>query len=661
MPYKLLLANLFLMSFINPLYAQIDYYSTLTLEELMNIKVFTADRSIRDLNTVAANVIVITKNEIENSAAKNIPDLFRNKSGILVQSLFENEKRTNVSIRGFGFQADQSMVVLVDGRKLNSTSSFSIDWTTIPIERVQRIEIVKGGKSVIYGDKAISGIINIITKHGYKIKEFFAGIKMGSYNYQKPYFSYSNIASINDGRLSYSINGSHHKTDGYRENEAFNNKTIGFGLNFEKNNYNIDFSGGFHDADNLRPGFVDEATFNTNPKSSQQAIGSFSEDDSFYFHSLSTYSLDKAALHLNLDYSKSNDFVKYVNRTLNRTRLIDRSNNTIRIAPKFDYQFKMSNVHNDLSIGYDYQRIEHYVDDSAATFSDIQMLKSHHDFFIKNTSHFISSDVFMDIGYRKSLIKESGTVAASKKYDLDSYNLSLLKRINGKSKVFISYDKSYRTSLSYELSPFDIGTWTADKPAIADQYEIGFSYFFNASLKTQMGLFNIKIKDEMLYETYERKIVNIGDTKRNGLEFELSYNHDNKYQFFFNYTYLVPEFTSGKYEGNIIPNIPEHTFDMGLNYSINTNLNMSINTKWVDEKVYDDDLNNIYELNDEYSITDVAINYQIKKFKIKLGVNNLFDENYSDYSYYRIYPPPGDTVYFPRPTRNFFAQFEYEM
>ncbi len=126
--------------------------------------VVTSDRAPRRSETIASKITVITAEQIERWGAKQVPDLLRYVGGVEVTDVFGNGRQARGDIRGFGINSDSSVLVLVDGRRINSATLYNTDWTTIPLERVSRIEVVRGGNSVLYGNQAVGGIVNIIIK-----------------------------------------------------------------------------------------------------------------------------------------------------------------------------------------------------------------------------------------------------------------------------------------------------------------------------------------------------------------------------------------------------------------------------------------------------------------------------------------------------------------
>ena len=106
--------------------------------------VVTATRYEEMLDSVPANVTVITEEEIRNSTAQNIPELLRNEAGVQVNDIAGNRRSISVDLRGFGETASLNTLVLVDGRRVNQADLSGVDWAQISIDRVKRIEIISG-------------------------------------------------------------------------------------------------------------------------------------------------------------------------------------------------------------------------------------------------------------------------------------------------------------------------------------------------------------------------------------------------------------------------------------------------------------------------------------------------------------------------------------
>jgi len=133
--------------------------------------IVSGSRFEENLNEVPANVQVITREEIAESTSANIPDILSQIGGLNVRNTQGGQLNLNATIDmgGYGATANSTTLVLVDGQRINPIDSSSISWESIPIDSINRIEILRGGASVQYGNGAVGGVINIITNGGKKI------------------------------------------------------------------------------------------------------------------------------------------------------------------------------------------------------------------------------------------------------------------------------------------------------------------------------------------------------------------------------------------------------------------------------------------------------------------------------------------------------------
>ena len=134
-----------------------DYEDVIQLDDI----VVTATRTNEEILDVPEHITVITAEEIEDSGSKDIADVLSREAGLSVNDQGANGSLQTVSIRGAEYG---QVLVLIDGVRLNNAREGGADLSMIPLEMIEKIEIVRGGMSVLYGADAIGGVINIITK-----------------------------------------------------------------------------------------------------------------------------------------------------------------------------------------------------------------------------------------------------------------------------------------------------------------------------------------------------------------------------------------------------------------------------------------------------------------------------------------------------------------
>ena len=142
-----------------------DDYANKSIEELMNIPVNSVARKDQKLSKSPAAVYVITEEAIQRSGATIIPDLLRAVPGVQVAEAESN--RWAISVRGFNGIYSDKLLVLVDGRTVYAPSFSGVYWDqllAIPLDTIERIEVVRGPGGALWGANAVNGVINIITK-----------------------------------------------------------------------------------------------------------------------------------------------------------------------------------------------------------------------------------------------------------------------------------------------------------------------------------------------------------------------------------------------------------------------------------------------------------------------------------------------------------------
>ncbi len=130
----------------------------------MNIEVTSVSRKEQKMSQAAAAIFVITQEDIRRSGATDIPDLLRMVPGMDVSQI--NANSWAVSARGFNDQFSNKLLVLIDGRAVYTPLLGGVNWDSqdVPLEDIDRIEVIRGPGATIWGANAVNGVINIVTK-----------------------------------------------------------------------------------------------------------------------------------------------------------------------------------------------------------------------------------------------------------------------------------------------------------------------------------------------------------------------------------------------------------------------------------------------------------------------------------------------------------------
>lgn len=142
-----------------------DSLDDLSLEDLTKTEITSVSRKSQNLANVPAAAFVISSDDIRRSGAQTVPDVLRMAPGIEVAQL--DNGRYAVSARGFNGRFANKLQVLVDGRSIYYPTFSGVMWENdvIPLEDIERIEVIRGQGAAVWGVNAVNGVINIISKH----------------------------------------------------------------------------------------------------------------------------------------------------------------------------------------------------------------------------------------------------------------------------------------------------------------------------------------------------------------------------------------------------------------------------------------------------------------------------------------------------------------
>lgn len=182
---------------------------------------------------VGASTSVITSEDIARSPAQTVQEIIAQTPGVQLTSLYGgvNGVKTSVDIRGFGAFATSNTLVLINGRRLNDIDMAGVDFSTVPRDSIERIEITRGNSgAVLYGDNAVGGVINIVLKNGVGGPPVTMRAESGVGSFNSRLASIS--AATNYGPWSTSFYGNGIKSDGYRVNNALDQRNGVGNLNY---------------------------------------------------------------------------------------------------------------------------------------------------------------------------------------------------------------------------------------------------------------------------------------------------------------------------------------------------------------------------------------------------------------------------------------------
>ncbi|MEF7615537.1 TonB-dependent receptor [Aquincola sp. MAHUQ-54] len=170
--------------------------------------VVTASRIAQPLSQVLADMSVLDRVDIERSGAASVADLLARLPGIEISRSGGPVGTTGVFIRG---SETRHVAVFIDGQRIDSQSTGGALWEQVPLEQIDRIEVVRGPAAAVYGSDAVGGVVQFFTRRGEGKPLVSAGVSLGSRQAAKVHAAVSGAA----GALDYALSASHDRSDGF--------------------------------------------------------------------------------------------------------------------------------------------------------------------------------------------------------------------------------------------------------------------------------------------------------------------------------------------------------------------------------------------------------------------------------------------------------------
>lgn len=626
--------------------------------------VVTGSRIEEQITRVPANITVITEQDIRASNAKSVPEILRYQEGVVVRDMLGTGRTAQVDIRGFGETGASNTLVLVDGRRVNPIDMSNINWAQIPIDQIERIEILRGTGTVLYGDSAVGGVINIITKPPDREFSASTAVTAGSFGRHREQVSVSG----GQGSLALSGNFSYDSTGGYRENNHYRATNAGGRLRYEPTdalNLHVDF--GYHSDVYGMPGALNQIDYLTNRRSATNPLDSSETDDSYLRMGMESAVGDFGTFFGELSYRRINtksDWVSIASVTENDIE-------TFGFTPRFVFDHPLLSRANTFIIGADLYRSDQSYDLFALSTRDTIDRTSIGIYATNETELF--ENIFFSMGARTEKVKDdiqslnlgAGTISQKEKLEprKKAFNIGLSYLYKEDSSVFMKTNRSFRFPLTDEMVQLGgFGINTDLKPQTGRHYDLGVRHAFNSRLHGQLTLFRAEIKNEIFYNPAGGPFgfganENHPETRRHGIETGLRAVVLDNLTLRGNYTYQKAKFEDDPYIGNYVPAVPRHKVVLGLRISDLPvpGIGFSADYTVVGSSYLISDQANRLDKLERYSLVDARISYRKNFIEAFVGVDNLLDKKYAQYGAVNWAGAPN---FYPAPERTWTAGVE---
>jgi len=653
---KELLAAAFIIFLVQTPLAWAEETSTAKEAPVMGEVVVTATRTAREVEKIPARTAVITAEDIEKSGAQSVPDALRMLPGVFVSDLNGNGVNQTVDIGGFGATSDRHVAVVIDGRRINPIDQAGVRWSTVPIETVDRIEVLYGSGSVLYGDNAVGGVINIITKdvvEGVGGDVEAAGGTLQTHKVRAGFNAAGESAGIY-------VSANRYRSEGYRDRSTVDRKNL-FGKFRADLSDSVVLSGNgsVDDASYEFPGALTEAQVN---QDREQAANPNDEGADETFSGNLSLDTDFAAFgSLNLtvgmqNESRSSDIASWFSYMMFDVE-------TANANAKYVLDQDLIGRENRLTIGVD------YYDTDYEAFRDFFKggTANRYDHRKQTLSAYIQDelevfdDLILNAGARLEqpdieLTSNVGGTSTEKNID-DSetaWNIGLSYAFMPKSKVYGRIYRSFRYPVVDEYTNLFTGAVNDQlKQENAVGYELGVRFSPFPSLTANIRGFLMNVEDEIAWNNATNQNENLDETRHSGGELDIAYRPLDLLTIFGNVGYTEAEFTGGANDGKTIPLVPDWKGKAGVEVTPMENLRLRLTYNYVGERYFGDDSANVHQPMDSYSTVDAYASYLYENIEIFMNGSNIFGEAYSDAGYYQFWIP--NVTFYPMPETVYYG------
>ena len=637
--------------------------------------VVTATRDQEEIRKVPAHVTVITEKEIQDSGATSLVEILERQEGIQFRSFGGQDPLSIIDLRGMGGDNPYGKVqIQLNGRRLNRPDMASVNWFQIPLSQVERIEIVRGAGSVLHGDSAVAGVINVITKRGEGKPLFRLAAVAGSYGLHSEQAGVSG----SEEKLSYGVSGGNYFSLGYRNRSTVSSQGAGLDLGYDASDrLSLSLDASFSRTRYEMPGNLTAAEMAVDRRQYQPARPAYwtsasSDDDGTDRQTDLNLRADVLMGDFGraeIDFSTGFKDVTIDNASWNSFN--NYSIQTYAVTPKYILEKTILGHPNKLTVGVDYYiepfTLDRYTSRERTTkLSIVDMERQTTGYYLRNEFH-LFEPLILSAGYRweEATIKGNsitlpGTVDfdTKKTHRGDAHELGLTYLFGEKSKVFARYATAYRLPfIDEQASYYGWGNgFLADlEKETAKTMELGTSLNPLKNLTVGLTLFRIDMENEIAWNGATNRNENLDRTRHEGAEGTFSYLWEKRFKIYGSYTYHRATYQAGQYNGKELPLVPNQVVKLGMEWYLPAAFVLRPEIRFVGDAYLSGDNDNTGEKLSSYRIYDLFLFYRpvIGRYKISAfaGVENLTNELYATsgvkgtaFSPQTYYPMPERTV-----------------
>ncbi len=486
-------------------------------EEVLAPVVITASRTPQALQTAPIGASIITAEQIERSGVSDANEAIRKLGGVAATSDQSNGRENSLDLRGFGATASQNMVVLVDGIRISENEQANAHLASIPLELIERIEIVRGGASVLWGEGATAGVINVVLKRpqsGVSSAKLAAAVER--------FGGYEALASGQwaVGSVVLDASTKRVRSNGFRENSAYKQDVSALGVQWRDEAWHAGLRVVQEDQSSDLPGSLALSKFKADPRQTTSPNDYANNHETRFLGNLA-YQTGPWAWQLDAGHRLRQPDYQYVSFGSAAVRGQSTQN---QLTPRLVYADALLGVDVKTVVGLDWQDWQFNKTGTDGLETGSQQNQAgfvHGDFNLPSLTR-------VSLGWRQERVRKLGDFPGNAAWFMDPAVYQRIDNLHAgelgvSQTVLPQWDVYVRAASSYRLANIDENRQTPSQGALLPQQssdrEVGVKWAAGGHGATAR-MFKQKTVNEIAFVANVNANTNLDPTQRSGVELE---------------------------------------------------------------------------------------------------------------------------------------------
>lgn len=614
--------------------------------------IVSAIRSPKSGITGAGAITVVTRAEIEASGATNLAEVLRGQAGVQLTDLYGDGSRVLASMRGFGENAASNTLVLVDGRRLNNPDLAAPELAAVSLKDIERIEIVEGSAGTLFGDQAVGGVINIITRTPDRLRAEVSAT-MGSYD-SRDYTAH--VAQALDNGISFRVSAENRAADNYRRHNEIDYRNVLGRFDFTHEHGVV-----FLDTQTIKeqanlPGGLFRAEYDADRR--QPRFPTDFADTHTTANRLGLRQQLAPAWQFEAEYARrDSDITGVLSATaFTQNRRIE------ELTPRLVGTRRTALGDAVFTLGADQLSARYGISSMFGTTDAEQRV---HGVYAQAVVP-ASERTTVTLGARSARVendlRDSFAFTTGTRLDdsASAAEIGLSWRLDS-WRLFARRDGNFRFAKIDEQTA-TLGGVVGLKTQTGRSHEAGAEWVHGDNAFKAV-LYRLDLDNEIDFDTTTFANVNLDPTRRDGLLLEARRRVNERLALNGQYGHVDARFRGGPFQGKTVPFVADYSLRLALEYRLDGAWQFFGELQTISDRVASGDISNTLETLPGHRVVNAAARYQMKHWTTSLRINNLANRKYADYAASSFNPATfaNETAFYAAPERNLRLQVQYDL